>query len=221
LSFGRKDVLVNQLQMVKNVPQDIVVRRTPQSFMVMKRLGDIIGSIIAIILTFPIVVVCCILIVLDSHGSPIFIQERLGLHGNRFKMIKLRTMKVNAEEKGVQWASKNDQRITRVGHFLRKKRFDEIPQLLNILMGEMAFVGPRPERPCFYSEFEKTIPHFRCRLEVKPGLTGWAQIMGGYELLPEQKFHLDLEYINKTSLWFDIYIIMKTFKVIFTGEGAR
>lgn len=207
--------------MVKNVPQEIVESRAPQSFMMMKRIGDILGSIVGIILSFPIVVVCCILIVLDSHGSPIFIQERLGLHGNSFRMIKLRTMKENAEEKGVQWASQNDPRITRVGHFLRKTRVDEIPQLLNILMGEMSFVGPRPERPCFYSEFEKTIPHFRCRLEVKPGLTGWAQIMGGYDLLPEQKFQLDLEYIKKACLWFDIYIIMKTFKVIFTGEGAR
>jgi exopolysaccharide biosynthesis polyprenyl glycosylphosphotransferase len=221
LAFGRKEVLLSQTQMAKNIPQEIVVRSAPQRFMVIKRMGDILGSIIAIILTFPIVVVCCILIVLDSQGSPIFIQERLGLHGNRFRMIKLRTMRVNAEEKGVQWASKNDHRITRVGHFLRKTRLDEIPQLLNILMGEMSFVGPRPERPCFYDEFEKNIPHFRCRLEVKPGLTGWAQIRGGYELLPEQKVQLDLEYIEKHGLWFDLYIILKTFKVILTGEGAR
>lgn len=130
-------------------------------------------------------------------------------------------MRVNAEEQGVQWTEKNDQRITRIGQFLRKTRFDELPQVINIIRGEMSFVGPRPERPCFYSEFEKYIPYFRSRLQVKPGLTGWAQIMGGYDLRPEQKLDLDLEYIKKSSLWFDLYIIFKTFKVVFTGEGAR
>nr|WP_263324343.1 sugar transferase [Neobacillus sp. Marseille-Q6967] len=212
---------MNQTGLEKNISQDIVLRRVSPSFIVLKRMGDILGSIIGIILTFPIMVFICLLIVIDSPGSPIFIQERLGLHGKSFKIMKLRSMRMNAEENGVQWAEKNDQRITKVGHFLRKSRFDELPQLLNILKGEMSFVGPRPERPCFYNEFEKYIPHFRYRLKVKPGLTGWAQIMGGYDLLPEQKLDLDIEYIKKSCLSFDLLIIMKTFKVVFTGEGAR
>jgi exopolysaccharide biosynthesis polyprenyl glycosylphosphotransferase len=212
---------LNQTELAKNVLQDNVLRRTHQSLNFFKRIGDILGSIIAIILTFPIIVVFCLFIVIDSPGSPIFIQERLGLHGKSFKIIKLRSMRVNAEEQGVQWAEKNDHRITRVGFFIRKTRFDELPQLINILKGEMSFVGPRPERPCFYNEFEKDIPHFRFRLQVKPGLTGWAQIRGGYDLLPEQKLNLDLEYIKKLSIWFDLFIIIKTIKVVFTGEGSR
>jgi exopolysaccharide biosynthesis polyprenyl glycosylphosphotransferase len=212
---------LNQTELAKNVLQDNVLRRTHQSLNFFKRIGDILGSIIAIILTFPIIVVFCLFIVIDSPGSPIFIQERLGLHGKSFKIIKLRSMRVNAEEQGVQWAAKNDHRITRVGFFIRKTRFDELPQLINILKGEMSFVGPRPERPCFYNEFEKDIPHFRFRLQVKPGLTGWAQIRGGYDLLPEQKLNLDLEYIKKLSIWFDLFIIIKTIKVVFTGEGSR
>jgi exopolysaccharide biosynthesis polyprenyl glycosylphosphotransferase len=212
---------LNQTELAKDVLQDNVLRRTHQSLNFFKRIGDILGSIIAIILTFPIIVVFCLFIVIDSPGSPIFIQERLGLHGKSFKIIKLRSMRVNAEEQGVQWAAKNDHRITRVGFFIRKTRFDELPQLINILKGEMSFVGPRPERPCFYNEFEKDIPHFRFRLQVKPGLTGWAQIRGGYDLLPEQKLNLDLEYIKKLSIWFDLFIIIKTIKVVFTGEGSR
>lgn len=214
---------MNQTDILKNAQpqQEIVYRRASKSFILLKRIGDILGSIIAIILTFPFILVFCLFIVIDTPGSPIFIQERLGLHGKRFKIIKLRSMRVNAEEQGVQWAAKNDHRITRIGLFLRKTRFDELPQLINILKGDMSFVGPRPERPCFYSEFEKYIPHFRYRLQVKPGLTGWAQIMGGYELLPEQKLNLDIEYIKKSYIWFDLYIIIKTFKVVLTGEGAR
>lgn len=212
---------MNQTNIGKNVHQDITLSRVSQSFIFIKRFGDIIGSIIVLILTFPILFVVCFLIVIDSPGSPIYIQERLGLYGKSFKIIKLRSMRVNAEDQGVQWAMKNDHRITRVGHFLRITRFDELPQVINILRGEMSFVGPRPERPCFYNEFETYIPYFRSRLQVKPGLTGWAQIMGGYDLLPEQKLDLDLEYIKKSSLWFDFYIIIKTFKVVFTGEGAR
>jgi lipopolysaccharide/colanic/teichoic acid biosynthesis glycosyltransferase len=187
----------------------------------MKRIGDLLGSIIGLVIASPIIAILCIIIVMDSPGSPIFIQERLGINGKKFMIIKLRSMNMNAEENGVQWAEKFDHRITKVGKFIRRTRLDELPQLINILKGDMSFIGPRPERPHFYNEFEKYIPDFRSRLKVMPGLTGWGQINGGYDLPPEQKYKFDMEYIDQASLWFDCLIFFKTIKVVFTGKGAR
>ncbi|MCD7860266.1 MAG: sugar transferase [Firmicutes bacterium] len=158
---------------------------------------------------------------LDSPGPALFRQERLGKGGIPFIMYKFRSMYVDAEENGPQWAQKNDHRCTRVGRFLRSTRLDELPQLVNILLGQMSFVGPRPERACFYDEFEAYIPGFHNRLAVKPGLTGYAQVNGGYDLKPEEKIVLDMQYIEARSVKMDLSCIFKTVKLVFTHEGAR
>ncbi len=130
-------------------------------------------------------------------------------------------MRIDAEQHGAQWAQVNDPRILKVGKFMRKTRIDEIPQLFNILKGDMSIIGPRPERPMFTMQFNEEIDGFINRLLVKPGLTGWAQVNGGYDMTPAEKFKWDLDYIQSRNVFIDIKIILKTVKVILTGEGAR
>lgn len=190
-------------------------------YLISKRIFDFIFAFIAgIILLVPMLIIA-LLVRLDSPGPCIFKQERLGLHGKKFMIYKFRSMHKDAEENGPQWAIKDDSRCTRVGRILRLTRLDELPQLLNILKGDMSFVGPRPERECFYELFETYIPDFRKRLTVQPGLTGWAQINGGYDLGPDEKLKYDLEYIEKRNTLFDIACIIKTVRLVFTHEGAR
>ena len=186
-----------------------------------KRLFDIVFALATGSLLLVPMIIIGLLVKLDSKGPAIFRQERLGLNGKAFTMYKFRSMRLDAEADGPQWAQKADDRCTRFGKFLRKTRLDELPQAINILVGNMSVVGPRPERAYFYDEFEKYIPNFRQRLQVKPGLTGYAQVNGGYELLPEEKLVYDLEYIEKQSLWLDLTCIVKTVRLIFTHEGAR
>lgn len=130
-------------------------------------------------------------------------------------------MRIDAEADGPRWASKEDDRLTRVGRLIRKTRLDELPQLLNILTGHMSLVGPRPERKIFYDQFETYIHGFHQRLMVKPGLTGLAQVNGGYDLLPEEKILLDVEYMKNQSLVLDIQLILKTVVIVFNHHGAR
>lgn len=186
-----------------------------------KRGFDILVSLLlGVVLLVPMLVVSLI-IVLDSKGSALYKQERLGKNGKPFMMYKFRSMRPEAEIQGPQWADKDDDRCTRVGRVIRKIHVDELPQLLNIFLGQMSFVGPRPERAYFYDKFETYIHGFRNRLAVRPGLTGWAQVNGGYDATPEQKIVLDMEYIQKRSLLMDAKCILKTVKLIFTHEGAR
>ena len=186
-----------------------------------KRLFDIVASLIAIILlAIPMLVVACC-VKSDSAGPVFYKQERLGKNGAPFMLYKFRSMRTDAEKDGAKWAEYDDDRCTRIGKALRKTHIDELPQLFNILCGDMSIVGPRPEREVFYNEFEEYIDGFSQRLCVKPGLSGLAQISGGYDLTPEQKLLFDLEYIKKRGFWFDIMIIFKTFKVVFRQEGAR
>lgn len=187
-----------------------------------KRLFDIVASFCAlVVLAVPMLVVAAI-IKCTSPGTAFYRQERLGLNGERFRIIKFRTMRMDAEAGGAQWsAGDEDPRITPFGAFLRKTRIDELPQLVCILRGTMSIVGPRPERECFYEEFETYIHGFHERLKVKPGLTGLAQVSGGYGLRPEEKVVYDMEYIKTRSFWLDLKIIFKTVKVVFTHEGAR
>jgi lipopolysaccharide/colanic/teichoic acid biosynthesis glycosyltransferase len=192
-----------------------------RGFLIAKRLFDILVAFCALAVLYIPMVIIALVIRLDSAGPALFMQERLGKNGKPFIMIKFRSMRVDAEVNGPQWADKNDCRCTKVGRFLRKSRLDELPQLVNILMGEMSFVGPRPERACFYDEFEQYIPHFRQRLQVQPGLTGHAQVNGGYELKPEEKIVYDLEYIAKRSVKMDLQCIWKTVLVVFSHDGAR
>ncbi len=185
-----------------------------------KRLFDIIFSLIGLIIALPIMIIFSMLIVLETPGSPIYSQERVGKNGKHFKIYKLRSMYKDAEANGAQWAEKDDPRVTKVGRFMRKTRIDELPQLFNILKGDMSIVGPRPERPIFTYQFNEEIPGFINRLRVKPGLTGWAQVNGGYELTPAEKLEYDLYYIENRSLWLDIKIILKTVKIVLTEDGA-
>jgi len=185
-----------------------------------KRVMDIVLSLIGLIIAIPLMLIFGIAIKLESKGPVFYRQERVGKNGKVFMLYKLRSMYQNAEENGAKWAEKDDPRVTKVGRIMRKTRIDELPQLFNVLKGDMSLVGPRPERPIFTYKFNEEIPGFVNRLQVKPGLTGWAQVNGGYELGPAEKLEYDLYYIENRSIWMDIKIMLKTVKVILTGKGA-
>lgn len=186
-----------------------------------KRLTDFFFSIVLLVFAIPICLISAIFIILETNGNPLYIQERVGLNGEKFKIYKLRSMYSDAEKDGHKWAEIEDSRITKVGSIIRKTRIDELPQLINIIRGEMAIIGPRPERPEFIEEFLKDIPDFNDRLAVKPGITGWAQVNGGYELSPKEKLKYDQYYIKHENFKLDVLILFKTIKVVFTGEGSR
>lgn len=192
-----------------------------RSYLNVKRLIDIAGSIVGIIVAAPVILLFSLLIVCETPGSPFYIQERVGMGGKRFKLIKLRSMRLNAECSGAKWAEKSDPRVTAVGRFIRKTRIDELPQFLCVLKGDMSLIGPRPERPMFTEKFNLEIPGFKKRLLVKPGLTGLAQVNGGYDLSPKEKLVYDLDYVRHLSPAMEWEIILKTIRVLFTGEGAR
>lgn len=191
------------------------------TYTVVKKVTDVTLSLVGLIISIPIIGLFCILVKLESKGPCLYSQERLGLNGKEFRIFKIRSMYDNAEKDGIQWATDCDERVTKVGRFIRKTRIDELPQLINILKGDMSIVGPRPERRYFYDEFEKELLDFRKRLAVKPGLSGLAQVNGGYDLSPKEKLEYDLFYIDNFSLKLDMIIIFKTFKVIITGDGSR
>lgn len=186
-----------------------------------KRAIDLVLSIVLLCLTFPIMFIFAIAIVIDSPGNPIYSQVRVGKMGKLIKIYKLRSMCKNAEKNGAQWADKDDDRITNVGKFIRKTRIDELPQLINVVKGEMSFIGPRPERPEFVELFSSEVIGFEQRCFVTPGLTGLAQIQGGYDLTPQQKLKYDMKYIHKGSLMMELYISIRTLMVVITGEGSR
>lgn len=190
-------------------------------YLFIKRFMDIVISALGLILLLIPMLVIAIMIRLDSPGPVIFKQERLGKNAVPFMIYKFRSMRLEAEANGPQWAEENDGRCTHIGTILRKTRLDELPQLYNIIRGDMTLVGPRPERECFYIEFEKYIPGFQNRLVVTPGLTGHAQVNGGYKLLPEEKIVYDMEYIQNRSFPMDLQCILKTLIVIITRNGAR
>ncbi len=202
----------------------VIERIEPNNSLVyvcIKRFLDFMISLgVIILLCIPMLIVGLI-IRLESPGPAIFKQDRLGKNSKPFIMYKFRTMTTDAEKDGPRWAEKNDSRCTKVGLFLRKTRIDELPQFLNVIKGDMSLVGPRPEREYFYEKFEKYIKGFSNRLVVLPGITGLAQVSGGYDLLPEEKIIYDMEYISKMSLKMDFYCIFKTISVIFTHDGAR
>jgi exopolysaccharide biosynthesis polyprenyl glycosylphosphotransferase len=185
-------------------------------------LDILIGSLMALVflLTLPIVALA---IRLDSKGPIFYAQERMGLHGKVFKVVKYRSMVEDAERDGkAKWATKGDPRITRVGRFMRKTRIDELPQVINILRGEMSMVGPRPERPQFIEKLQKQIPFYRTRLAAKPGLTGWAQVSYGYGATTEDaliKLQYDLYYLKHQSVWFDLKILLRTIAVVLKMKG--
>jgi sugar transferase (PEP-CTERM system associated) len=189
-----------------------------------KRVVDVIVSTIALILCLPLFAVVSAAIWLESGSPIIFVQERTGLRGRSFRILKFRSMYNNAEEKGPQWAAESDGRITRVGRWIRKYRIDELPQFWNVLRGEMSIVGPRPERPEFVSMLEEEIPFYGLRHSVRPGITGWAQVKYQYGASVEEtktKLEHDLFYIKHLSIILDFVVLFETAKVMLSGRGAK
>lgn len=187
-----------------------------------KRLLDLIFAIIIGICTLPLMIMAAIIVKLESKGPIFFVQERIGEGNKKFNIVKFRSMTTDAEKNGPQWASKNDNRVTRWGKIMRATRIDELPQLWNVLRGEMSFVGPRPEREYFIQQLEKEIPYYNLRHTVKPGLTGWAQVMYPYGASVEdayRKLQYDLYYIKHHDIIFDIKVLLKTITIVIFGKG--
>ncbi len=202
---------------------DVMPELMPEWEKKIKRLMDIILSFMLIIITSPATLVASLLIKLESKGPIFYKQERAGMNGKVFKIIKFRTMVVDAEKhSGPVWSTKDDPRITKVGKFMRKIRLDEIPQAINILRGDMSFVGPRPERPFFVEKLSNEIPLYKRRLKVRPGITGWAQVKHKYDETIEDvkvKLRYDLFYIENMSLRMDFKILFRTIFVVLFGKG--
>ncbi|ETY72711.1 capsular polysaccharide biosynthesis protein [Lactiplantibacillus fabifermentans T30PCM01] len=190
--------------------------------LVFKRAFDLVVGIIGLIISMPLIFIFGLLVKITSKGPALYKQERVGVIGKTFKVIKLRSMYQDAELKtGAIWARKDDNRVTPIGRFMRKTRIDELPQFWNVLKGDMSLVGPRPERPMLTEKFSVNIPEFPQRLRITPGITGYAQVNGGYDITPKQKCKFDNYYIEHYSLWFDVRILVATIKIICTGDGAR
>jgi sugar transferase (PEP-CTERM system associated) len=191
---------------------------------VLKRASDLVLSSVLLVLATPLMLVTAILIRLDSSGPALYRQKRMGMDRKEFELLKFRSMHADAERQGPTWAAKGDARVTRVGRILRTLRIDELPQLLNILKGEMSFVGPRPERGYFVRQLEQKIPYYGLRFLVRPGLTGWAQVEFHYGATEEdalEKLKYELYYIKNNNLLLDLWIVLKTVKVVLLGTGAR
>lgn len=189
-----------------------------------KRGFDIVASLVLLVIMWPVMVIAAIAIKLESRGPILYRQVRVGQNWRLVQVLKFRSMRTDAEKDGPQWAGINDSRVTRVGAFLRKVRIDELPQLYNVLKGEMSFVGPRPERPMFVERLSQSIPYYAERHRVKPGITGWAQIRypyGSSEKDAVEKLQYDLYYVKNYSLFLDLLILFQTAEVILWGRGAR
>lgn len=188
---------------------------------ILKRLLDIIVSLIGIIIASPIMLISAIIIKLSDGGSPFFTQERVTINEKKFNVLKFRTMIINAEKlTGPVLAGEDDPRITKFGKFMRSTRIDELPQLFNVLSGDMSIVGPRPERPFFVDQFKRDIPDFKYRTLVKAGLTGLAQVLGKYTTTAEDKVRYDILYIKNYSLLLDLKLILQTIKIMFMKESS-
>jgi sugar transferase (PEP-CTERM system associated) len=190
-----------------------------------KRAVDVIAALLFLVLGFPFFALIALAIKLESRGPIFYRQERVGEAGKIFRLLKFRTMYERAEEgSGPTWATANDPRVTRTGRLLRRTRLDEFPQIVNVLKGDMSFVGPRPERPHFVAMLQERIPYYTQRLSVKPGITGWAQIRYAYGSTVEdaaQKLEYDLYYVKNTSIFLDLLILFNTVQVVLFGRGAR
>lgn len=202
--------------------EDHIGQPIPLSRLWLKRVIDIFLALIGMIILAITTIIFAPIIKLTSPGPVFYSQKRVGYMGRPITIRKFRSMRNDAEKKtGAVWAQKDDPRVTPIGKFMRKTRIDELPQFWNILVGDMSLVGPRPERPQLTEEFYEEWPEFPERLRTIPGLTGWAQINGGYDISPSEKCHLDNYYIDHWSIWFDIKIMLGTVEIIFTGNGAR
>jgi len=186
-----------------------------------KRIFDVVLGSIILILTLPIWLIIALAIKLEDRGPVFYIQDRVGKNKKIFKLIKFRSMILDAEKKGAKWADVKDKRITKVGKIIRQLHFDELPQMINVIKGDISLIGPRPERPEFVEKLEKEIPYYNLRHIIKPGFTGWAQIKFRYARSVEdslEKFQYDLYYIKNRSLFLDLKILLKTFQLFFKKE---
>ena len=190
-----------------------------------KRVFDIAATVVLLLFTLPIMTMMALLIAVESKGPVIYRQDRVGRGGKQFTLLKFRSMRIDAEKDGKpSWAAVNDARVTRIGRFMRRARIDELPQLINVLRGEMSFVGPRPERPEFVKMLTEQIPFYSVRHSVKPGITGWAQVRYSYGSNVEQavkKLEYDLYYVKNHTLLLDVLILVDTVRVVMIGDGAR
>jgi len=197
-------------------------RRTRYS-MAVKRTIDVFLSVIGLILCAPIMLITALVVRLDSSGPILYRQTRTGLNGRPFELLKFRTMRQDAEADGVaRWSVENDPRITRTGGFMRRYRFDELPQFINVIVGDMSFIGPRPERPEFVDQLSQEIPYYEERHTMRPGITGWAQVCFPYGSTVEdalRKFEYDLFYLKNVSILFDMAIVFQTVKIVLWGRG--
>jgi sugar transferase (PEP-CTERM system associated) len=192
---------------------------------VLKRVLDLAAGIIGLLISIPLMILVALAIRLESKGPVIYRQTRVGRKNKPFELLKFRSMSVDAEkENGAQWATQNDPRVTRIGSFLRKYRLDELPQFINVIRGNMSFVGPRPERPCFVEQLREQIPYYDERHSARPGITGWAQVSYPYGSNVEDAAHkleYDLFYLKNMSLTFDFAIIFATIRIVVSGRGAQ
>ena len=209
-------------------PKDLVQINFPAqmgtSGVRIKRIGDFIFSILLILLSLPILIICTILIYIEDGGKIFYYQKRTGLFGKEFFICKLRTMRETAELNGPKWSSKNDKRVTKIGKLLRKYRLDEIPQLISVIKGQMSLIGPRPERPELEDKLKKEIPNYNLKYLMKPGLSGWSQVNYPYGASiydSKMKLSYDLFYLKYFSLTLDIIILFKTMKLVFNAEGSE
>ena len=212
--FIEKENFVNTKIFSKN--KDIEFR--------LKRCGDIIVGILILIASLPIFLISCLLIWINDKGPIFYSQTREGLFKEKIKIIKLRTMKIDAEKNGPEWAKSNDKRITYIGNILRRSRIDELPQIISVIKGQMSLIGPRPERPEFNKKLNKFIPNYYLRNYIKPGLSGWAQVNYPYGASLEdakRKLSYDIYYIRNFSFWIDLLILFKTARIVFNGIGSR
>jgi exopolysaccharide biosynthesis polyprenyl glycosylphosphotransferase len=200
------------------------LRGISRHILIGKRMLDIVLSAVALLAFAPVILAVAVAVRIDSPGPVIYRQVRVGRNAKRFQVLKFRSMRVDAESDGkARWAAKDDQRITRFGRFIRKARLDELPQLLNVLSGDMSLVGPRPERPEFVDQLRKVIPAYELRHLVRPGLTGWAQINYPYGASVEDARHklgFDLYYVRECGVGLDLFIIARTLHVMLSREGV-
>jgi sugar transferase (PEP-CTERM system associated) len=208
-------------------PSSIIFTRGFQSARfedLIKRMFDLVFALFGLIITAPIMLLTALAIRIESPGPILYLQDRVGMDGKDFKVIKFRSMRQDAEKDGPKWASPDDPRMTRVGRIIRKLRIDELPQFINVIKNDMSFVGPRPERRYFVDQLEKAIPFYALRMHAKPGITGWAQINYPYGDTVEdakEKLKYELYYMKHRSMWLDLVIIFQTIKVAVKGRGSQ
>lgn len=212
-----------RVKLISGVPLvDLFGEEVPTVRDMARRVFDVAAATVGLVLTLPSWPLIALAVKLSSPGHVLYRQERVGLHGRSFKLWKFRTMRADAEERtGPVLATLDDRRVTEIGQFLRKSRIDELPQLLNVLVGDMSLVGPRPERPHFVGQFLKSVPQYAERYRVRPGISGLAQVRGAYDTTARNKARYDLLYLRNRSFLLDLKILAKTVVVVLAGNGAR